>query len=85
MAEVSVLKEKIRTVLPDIVELRHHLHQIPEIAFKEYKTSAKIREYLSRLGLATEPSTLETDVTAVIKGVNRGLSYCSVPRWTASI
>ncbi|MBR3671808.1 MAG: amidohydrolase [Spirochaetia bacterium] len=72
MAEVSVLKEKIRTVLPDIVELRHHLHQIPEIAFKEYKTSAKIREYLSRLGLATEPSTLETDVTAVIKGDKPG-------------
>ena len=68
MAEVNVLIEKIRAVLPEIVELRHQLHQIPEIALKEYKTSAKIREYLEKLGLPILPPTLGTDVTAVLKG-----------------
>ena len=72
MAEVSVLKEKIRTVLPDIRELKHQLHQIPEIAFKEYKTSAKIREYLEQLGLQFLPTTLGTDVTALLVGENPG-------------
>ena len=72
MAEMNVLIEKIRTVLPDIVELRHQLHQIPEIAFKEYKTSAKIRTYLEHLGLDLEPSTLGTDVTAILKGDKPG-------------
>ena len=72
MAEVSVLKEKIRAVLPDIRELKHQLHQIPEIAFKEYKTSAKIREYLENLGLPILPTTLGTDVTAVLKGGRPG-------------
>ena len=68
MAEVSILREKIRAVLPDVRELRHQLHQIPEIALKEYKTSAKIREYLEGLGLPLLPTTLGTDVTAVLKG-----------------
>ena len=68
MAEASVLGEKIRAVLPDVRELRHQLHQIPEIAFKEYKTSARIREYLEGLGLPLLPTTLGTDVTAVLKG-----------------
>ncbi|MBR4796818.1 MAG: amidohydrolase, partial [Spirochaetia bacterium] len=68
MAEASVLDEKIRAVLPDVRELRHQLHQIPEIAFKEYKTSARIREYLEGLGLPLLPTALGTDVTAVLKG-----------------
>ena len=79
MAEVSVLKEKIRTVLPDIRELKHQLHQIPEIAFKEYKTSAKIREYLEQLGLQLLPTTLGTDVTALLVGENPGsCNTCAV-------
>ena len=72
MAEASVLDEKIRAVLPDVRELRHQLHQIPEIAFKEYKTSARIREYLEGLGLPLLPTTLGTDVTAVLKGGRPG-------------
>lgn len=72
MAEMNVLIEKIRAVLPEIVELRHQLHQIPEIAFKEYKTSAKIRTYLEHLGLDLEPATLGTDVTAILRGGKPG-------------
>ena len=72
MAEVSVLREKIRAVLPDIRSLKHQLHQIPEIAFKEYKTSAKIREYLEKLGLPILPTTLGTDVTALLVGEQPG-------------
>ncbi len=72
MAEVNVLKEDIRAVLPDIRELRHQLHQIPEIALKEYKTSAKIRTYLEQLGLTLLPSVLGTDVTAILKGGKPG-------------
>ncbi|MBO7094415.1 MAG: amidohydrolase, partial [Spirochaetia bacterium] len=68
MAEVSILREKIRAVLPDIRELRHRLHQIPEVALNEYKTSAEIRAYLEQLGLPVQKATLGTDVTAVLEG-----------------
>ena len=72
MAEVSILREKIRAVLPDIRELRHKLHQIPEVALNEYKTSAEIRAYLEQLGLPVQKATLGTDVTAVLEGNQPG-------------
>jgi hippurate hydrolase len=37
--------------LPRLISLRHRLHQIPEIGYEEFKTSAAIREELARLGI----------------------------------
>jgi len=62
----------VDSILPEIVRLRHELHRIPEIAFKEFKTSAKIRDYLEGLGLTVEKPFLVTDVTAVLHGAKPG-------------
>src|SRR5439155_5443794 len=35
--------------LPQVAELRHRLHQIPELAFEEFQTAAAIRAELGRL------------------------------------
>ena len=72
MDNLSLLLEKIHAVLPDIIDLRHQLHQIPEIGLKEYKTSARIRKYLEELGLPILPPVLDTDVTAILKGDRSG-------------
>lgn len=34
-----------------LIHLRHHLHQIPELAFEEFKTADVIREELDRLNI----------------------------------
>lgn len=53
----------------DIVEVRRCLHQIPEIAGKEFKTCAFIRETLSRIeGIEVLPPFLETDTVVLIRG-----------------
>ena len=39
-------------LLPRLVELRHRLHQIPELGYEEFKTAACIRGELDRLGIA---------------------------------
>ena len=53
----------------DIVEVRRCLHQIPEIAGKEFKTCALIRETLSRIeGIEVLPPFLETDTVVLIRG-----------------
>ena len=41
----------VEEILPGIIEFRHALHRIPELAGKEFETSALIRERLSGLGV----------------------------------
>ena len=38
-------------LVPDLCNLRHRLHQIPEIGYKEVKTAAVVRAELDRLGI----------------------------------
>ena len=55
--------------LPEIIALRRKFHQIPEIAGKEFKTCALIRETLNQIeGVEVLPPFLETDTVALIKG-----------------
>jgi amidohydrolase len=42
----------IQQHLPAVVDLRHRLHQIPELGYEEVKTAAAIRAELDRLGIA---------------------------------
>ena len=64
MLNFSVYKE-------EIIELRRHFHQYPELGFKEYETSKFIRNYLTKLGL--DPVTVaKTGVVACIKGSREG-------------
>ncbi len=55
-------------ILPEIIEFRHRLHQIPELAGEERETSQLIRKRLAALGLELLPPFLGTDVVAVLHG-----------------
>lgn len=66
MVTLDELDRMIETILPEIRETRHDLHRIPETAGKEHKTSALIREKLSKLGLDIKPPFLGTDVVALL-------------------
>ena len=59
MITLDELTAKIGKILPGIKKIRHDLHRIPEIAGKEYQTSALIREKLSELELDLKPPFLE--------------------------
>ena len=42
----------LERLTPRLIDLRHRLHQIPELGFQEFKTAAAIRSELDHLGLA---------------------------------
>ena len=39
----------LRPHLPQAIDVRHRLHQIPELGYEEHKTAAAIRAELARL------------------------------------
>lgn len=64
---MSMFSEHIQRVLPDIVKLRRELHASPELSFKEYSTSRRIRALLDGLpNIRVLPPYIETDVVAVL-------------------
>jgi amidohydrolase len=46
-----IAANEIERVLPPVADFRHRLHQIPELAFEEFKTAEAIRAELKRMGL----------------------------------
>src|SRR5690606_7917600 len=66
-----MLKELIRAhaaqMHAEVVDLRRHLHQHPELSFEEYQTSAFVRTTLDKLGIPNRPMA-NTGVVAEVKG-----------------
>src|SRR5690606_11254766 len=54
-------------ILPEVVRIRRHLHQHPELSFQEYATSDYIKSQLDEIGVAWRPIA-GTGVLATIEG-----------------
>ncbi len=65
------MKQRIQalaaTLFEEIVGYRQHLHAHPELSFKEYATSAFVKEKLSAWGIPFE-SMADTGVVGIIRG-----------------
>lgn len=51
-----------------ITEIRHNIHENPELGFHEHKTTALIKSELIKNGIEIMPMELETGVLAIIRG-----------------
>lgn len=57
-----------RKIFPDVVKVRRHLHQFPELAFQEVRTGEFIAEELERLKIAVNRGIGKAGLVGLIEG-----------------
>lgn len=55
LPDIEALHDEIAALQPELVAVRHDLHQHPELGFEEERTSAMLRLWLERFGYAPRP------------------------------
>ncbi|MDP1800141.1 MAG: M20 family metallopeptidase [Bacteroidota bacterium] len=70
MALTSKIKALSKQYFSKVLEIRRHLHQHPELSFKEFETSKYIQQQLSTAGISFTIGHVETGIIALIKGKN---------------
>jgi amidohydrolase len=66
------LLDAARRLKPQLVEDRRAIHQHPELAYQEVKTSARVAERLTALGIEHRTGVAETGVIGIIEGSRPG-------------
>jgi amidohydrolase len=66
------IDQETRKVAPVVTEIRHQLHQNPELSNREEKTAALVADYLRKLGLEVRTGIARHGVVAILKGGRPG-------------
>jgi amidohydrolase len=68
----ALLSAKVKKILPPVIELRHTIHQHPELSNREFNTSNLVAEYLKSLDLEVRTGIAHTGVVGILKGRQPG-------------
>ena len=63
---------EVKNVLDEVIHIRRHLHQFPELSFQEEKSSAYIQKKLSAIGVNYKTGFAGTGILASIEGHKKG-------------
>lgn len=72
MNDARAIEDRVDGILPDIRDIRHRIHQNPELALQEFDTAALIRQALGTTDVTLLEPFLATDVVAILKGKGEG-------------
>jgi amidohydrolase len=64
------VKESVKEILEEIIQVRRHIHQNPELSFEEEKTSAFICTKLDEWGIKYKKGYAKHGILGIIEGVN---------------
>lgn len=67
---INEIKKLASDISKEIVAIRHHLHQNPELSFEEFNTQKFILQKLDEFGLKEKSTIAGTGVLVLIKGKN---------------
>jgi amidohydrolase len=65
---VSKIKDRSQELFCEINSIRQHLHQHPELSFKEFKTSEFIQSILKKYDIPFKSGIVETGIAVTIEG-----------------
>ena len=63
------IQQRSNEILPELIGIRRHIHENPELSFQEHETAALVERELHSLGLKTTRFA-NTGVVAIIEGKN---------------
>jgi amidohydrolase len=62
----------IRQITPELIQIRRHIHQNPEMGNREFKTAALVAEKLRELGIEIQEKVAHTGVVGILHGRKPG-------------
>src|SRR5215475_9933950 len=72
MSDFDRLKSDIDELVPGMVAMRRDLHEHPELAFEEVRTSGIVARRLAALGMEVQTGIAKTGVTGFLRGGTAG-------------
>src|SRR5690242_21308075 len=66
------LKAEIDELVPDLIAMRRDLHEHPELAFEEVRTSGIVAQRLRALGIEVQTNVAKTGVVGLLRGEGEG-------------
>lgn len=67
-ATIQKIQELSEQYHSEIVEIRRHMHQYPELSFQEYETSKFIQKELDKIGVPYHNDIADNGIAALIEG-----------------
>ena len=65
---IASARPEIEALQPQLVAWRRHLHQYPELAFKEQQTAAFVTQHLEEWGIPFQSEIAQTGIVATMTG-----------------
>src|SRR5690606_4411363 len=66
----NLVKSKAAAYKAEVIAIRRHLHQHPELSLQEFETADFVEQKLKEYGVSEIQRMCKTGVVALIKGVN---------------
>jgi len=66
------IEQSVAAVAPEMIQIRHRIHQNPELGNRETETAALVAERLRALGLKVETGVAKTGVVGLLEGGRPG-------------
>lgn len=71
------MKKRVDELFDELVAIRRDFHKYPELSEKEYRTSSKISEHLTKWNIDHIKNIAETGLVAIIRGKKKGITVAA--------